>query len=439
MLTRLPMRLPTTSSKTIYFLLFCAVLFTTIFPLLRINSFCIILLVAYRLWDAPATARSVFNDTLLVAYLVFVLIETAGFLHTDNMKAQSDAVAKDATLVAIAYVLCSGTLVSAREYRRLMSAYCLMIFLSSLYCLVLAYRYYLVDKDPADFFYHTLTRPIAQNAVFYSVYVVFAMLFLVSPYGEPVVSWLSPMWKKVLRFSVVIFFMGMIVLLSSKLLLVIAVLILVNAFLRRYSYRKNKRAVLVTGSALVLALGILALTKNPVSVRYRELAAGDLDAIKQKTFDPGMYFNALQLRLLEWRFGTEILNEQHAWLFGVSPGSSQDLLDAKYVRTRMYIGNPAEGPHRHIRGFIGYNFHNQYLETLVRCGFLGLAALLAIFILLFVRARKQGTREAWFVVLTLAVFFIPEAPLTMQQGVFLFCFFPLLAVTAPGKAELSAE
>jgi O-antigen ligase len=148
-----------------------------------------------------------------------------------------------------------------------------------------------------------------------------------------------------------------------------------------------------------------------------------------------MYFNALQLRLLEFRFAYEILEERKAWVFGVSPGDSQALLDEKYVATNMYIGDPAEGPHRKIRGFIGYNFHNQYLETLVRGGLIGLVSLMAIFVSLFAGARRLNTREGWFVVLTLAVFFIPEAPLTMQHGVFLFCFFPLLLFYGPKNAE----
>jgi hypothetical protein len=36
--------------------------------------------------------------------------------------------------------------------------------------------------------------------------------------------------------------------------------------------------------------------------------------------------------------------------------------------------------------------------------------------------------------LIVAVFFVPEAPLTMQHGVFLFCFFPLMAAYMPPKA-----
>jgi O-antigen ligase len=148
--------------------------------------------------------------------------------------------------------------------------------------------------------------------------------------------------------------------------------------------------------------------------------------IKTEQFNPGTAFNGLQLRLLEYHFAYKILNEQHAWLFGVSPGDSQDLLDRKYIDANMYIGNPADGPHRKIRGFIGYNFHNQFVETLVRLGWIGLLALLVIFGLLIGLVVKYRTPEAFFTVLTLVLFFIPEAPLTLQQGIFLFCFFPLL-------------
>jgi O-antigen ligase len=93
----------------------------------------------------------------------------------------------------------------------------------------------------------------------------------------------------------------------------------------------------------------------------------------------------------------------------------------------MYIGNPDEGPHRKVRGFIGYNFHNQYLETLVRDGWVGLFVLLVLLGLLIRQAVRLRTPEPFYIVFTLILLFIPEAPLTMQHGIFLFCFFPLLA------------
>jgi O-antigen ligase len=417
--------------------IFLLVIFSTVFSWLNLNSWSIMLLLVCRLLfeDPRVSIGAAFSNGLFLAYLLFGVVETAGFLHTHHPGEQWNLVAKDATLVAIGYVFCAGRFTDGKSYRRLLTGFYCILVAASVYCLVIAFRNYLETKDSSVFFYHPLTRPIAQNAVFYSVYVVFALMFLLSPGGEPITGIASRRLRVSLRVVLAVFFVGMIVLLSSKLMLVIALLILLNAIFRRFSFQRNRRALLITGSILFASVCLLAATDNPVRTRYKELAAGDLAVVRRPTFDPGMYFNALQLRLLEWRFAYEILEARNAWLIGVSPGDSQALLDEKYVATHMYIGNPLDGPHRKVRGFIGYNFHNQYLETLVRSGLIGLASLVAILTVLFADARRLGTREGWFVVLTLAVFFIPEAPLTMQHGIFLFCFFPLLALYVPKNAE----
>lgn len=413
--------------ERLFFYSVVAVIFTTLFSWLNINSFCIILMVATRFLIRPIPLlRTVFSDTLFLSFLGYCVIGAAGVLYARNISNEVNNVAREATLVALALAFCVKGSFSNARYRKLLDWYYLLLVAASVYCLAVAVRNYRISGDSSVFFYHLLTRPISQNAVFYSVYIVFGLLFLLAPGAEPFSGRLAPMARKVLRYGLAAFYLGMIVLLNSKLILVVGLLILLNALFRKYSFRTNLRPLLLFGSAVLVIILLLGLTDNPVSRRYRELAAGDLAVIRQEKFNPGMYFNALQLRLLEWRFADEILQEHNAWVFGVSPGDSQDLLNEKYVASNMYIGNPAEGPHRKVRGFIGYNFHNQYLETLVRSGVIGLASLITIFVLLFAAARRAGTREGWFVVVTLAVFFIPEAPLTMQHGVFLFGFFPLL-------------
>ena len=439
------MDVPNRWQQRLYFFSLVAVLFTTLFSWFNLNSVCIMLLVVSRLLYKPLSSiKTAFTNKVFLAFFVFYVIEGLGYLHTHNFSDQSKAMSKEATMVAIAFVGCAGAFARGKIYRQLLTAYYYLLVAASVYCLIIAAHKYRLTGDGSVFFYHSLTQPISQNAVFYSVYIVFGILFLLAPYGEPLAGPMPRWAARTIRYSLVVFFLGMILLLNSKLMLVIAILIVARAFLRRQTYRQNKMTLLVAGSALLLGIGILSLTDNPIRARYRDMA-GDLSLVRQPEFNPGIYFNPIQLRLLEWRFAHEILNEHHAWVFGVSPGDSQDLLDQQYVKTHMYIGNPAEGPHRHIRGFIGYNFHNQYLETLVRSGLLGLFVLLAIFAAMFAAAAKQGTGEAWLVVLTIAVFFIPEAPLTMQHGVFLFCFFPMLAFGGPrggSRAEqpaLSAE
>jgi O-antigen ligase len=445
---------PSRWQQRLFFFSLVAVLFTTLFAWFNLNSICIMLLVVSRLLYGGKPLRTIgaaFTDRLFLAYLLFLVIESAGYLHTHDLVEQGKVVSKEATLVAIAFALCTigipalstpATLTPVAgdtTYRRLLTWYSLLVAAASLYCLAVALHNYLLTGDNSVFFYHLLTRPISQNAVFFSVYVVFAVVFLLAPGGAPAIAGWPPRYRKILRVVLVSLFAVMIVLLDSKLMLVITVLLLLHAFTRHYRLGKNKWLVLGSAIVLLVALCIIAVTDNPVGRRYREMAVGDLGIVRQENFRPDMYFSSVQLRLLEWRFAKEILNAHHAWVFGVSPGDSQDLLDQKYIATHMYIGNPDEGPHRKVRGFIGYNYHNQYLETLVRSGIVGLAVLLGIFFLLFSAARRHGTREGWFVVSIIALFFIPEAPLTMQHGVFLFAFFPLLVLNGPANRPVSPE
>jgi len=413
------------------------VIFTTVFSWMNLNSWSIILLVGCRLFfeNPQISIRKAFRNGLFLSYLIYGLVETAGFLHTHHPAGQADMVAKDATLVAIAYVLCAGRFANREGFRQLLTGYYIILVGASVYCLIAAVQNYLNTGDTAVFFYHPLTRPISQNAVFFSVYVVFGLLLVISPDGNPAAHLSSPRIRAGVRMAVALFFTGMVVLLNSKLMLVIALLILLNALFRKFSFRKNRRPLLVTGSILLTVILLLGMTDNPISSRYRDLAAGDLQVVRRATFDRGMYFNPLQLRLLEWRFAFEILKSRNAWWFGVSPGDSQVLLDEKYVATNMYIGNPADGPHRKVRGFIGYNFHNQYLETTVRDGIAGLLCLLIILGLQVRLAVRSGTPQALFVVSTIILLFIPEAPLTMQHGIFLFCFFPPLLLYGPKNGQ----
>ena len=425
------------SRTRIYFLLFNAVVATTLLGWFRINSPLLILLLVYTLWENGLgnTLGTAFRNKYFWGYLAFGLIETAGLLHTHDMTAASNVVAKDATLVAIAIVLCAGKFPDKAGYRKLMSDYCLLVAAVSLYCLFVAAGRYIQYHDPAVFFYHPLTTPISQNAVFYSVFVLFGAIYLLSPGGTLYLpGWLAR-GQKTFRLVLLLFLAAMLILLSSKLILVILLVVVVYSLRKYYTTGKSRRLVLIFGLSFLVVTAVLALTDNPIRARFQEIFNPDLEMIRSEKFTPGTGFNYLQIRVLEWHFAIELLDEHHAWLFGVSPGDSQHLLDQKYIDANMWIGNPADGPHRKIRGFIGYNFHNQYIETLVRDGLLGLCALLAIFWLLAGIVAKWRTSLAFFTVLTLVVFFIPEAPLTMQTGIFLFCFFPLLLLHSPRQGE----
>ncbi|HEY4337247.1 MAG TPA: hypothetical protein VGM89_15155, partial [Puia sp.] len=78
------------------------------------------------------------------------------------------------------------------------------------------------------------------------------------------------------------------------------------------------------------------------------------------------------------------------------------------------------------RRYLGYNFHNQFIETFVRSGIIGLLLFLAAVGGLVQLARRTGTKEGWWVLITLLLLALTESTLEMQHSLFPFCFFPLL-------------
>jgi len=240
--------------KKFYFFVTLAVLYTTVFSLFNLNSYCIILLGACRLWEGKIldNIKGAFRNKLFLAYFLFFVIEAAGMLHTHNTKAGADVISKDATLVAVAFALLAGRFADERAFGSLMLCYCAMVVAASVYCLGVAAHRFGEGESGEVFFYHTLTSPISHNAVFFSVYVLFAQIFLLSADGQEALGRAFPAAPLGMRIFLVGFFMGMIFLLSSKLILVLAVIVLAGFFLRRYGFRQNKRVVLALGLGAVL-------------------------------------------------------------------------------------------------------------------------------------------------------------------------------------------
>jgi O-antigen ligase len=134
-----------------------------------------------------------------------------------------------------------------------------------------------------------------------------------------------------------------------------------------------------------------------------------------------MYFNGLQFRLLQWKFTPEILNENQRWLIGMSPGDARYFLNQKYISSKMYTGDPARGN----KGFLVYNTHNQFLETLLQTGITGLAVLCFICISLVRISREKKRLMLSSLVLLMLAWFFTESVLETQYGVMIFTFFPL--------------
>jgi O-antigen ligase len=356
------------------------------------------------------------NPFLLCCCLLFCLT-LISMLYTKNSGEGWNKIRLSSGLLITPLAICCTDYINKNTREKLLTWYCLILTAASLYCLAYAGVHYFQSGDPSHFFYHALVSPFKHHAVYFAILVFIALVFLLdSLLKNRLVS------ARYIHLSLIIFLSVFLFLLSSKLVILFYLLYLAYLFIILLKRRTSGRRVLIGSFILLVTISTLALTiRNPVSSRFYDMFAGDLNVIKQEKFAPANYFNGLQFRLLQWRFTGEILTEKHGWLFGVSPGDAQAMLDQKYISSKMYTGEPLKG----TTGFLGYNTHNQFLETLLQSGIAGLFILLATVISLARMAWVKKQRVFSTIILLFLAWLFSESVLETQFGIIIFTFFPL--------------
>lgn len=262
--------------------------------------------------------------------------------------------------------------------------------------------------------YHNFTGPYQIGAIYYSWYLSIAMIYLVTK---------KPIWlTEKLRYVVMLFFLVLLLLSSSKLFIILTLPVLAWQFFNNWNISQSKTKYLLLGLVVV----ILAFGAVPFSSRISEIRETNFEVLSEKHFNYDTPFNGLTIRLLQWRFAFEILNDRNAWLTGTGIGSRQKVLDSYYIKYNVYHGNPDLGD----TGYLGYNFHNQYIETLVGTGIPGLILLVILILYIFTRPY-QTLMYPLVVYIFVLIFFITESVLERQAGIVLFCL--LWATTFTNK------
>lgn len=387
-----------------------------------INSFSIILLAAVTLLaqfssDKPGIAwdRRSYGLLLLPALLLLQVI--AFFLWPDQVQRGFEIERKLALLVIpLLWVFSRLRWNEVREI--LFICFASGLVLSGLLMLGFSTMEALTLKSLAPLFYDRLVQPVPISPIYFSWYLALGLFW---PVGQTTI---------IPRKAVIVVrvFFGMLLLLSaSKLFVILAFLLGIAQWARQI-----KRARLRPWHAVIAALALISI--YPVTQRYLELKSPHLELVTANEFQYDSPFNGLNLRLVQWRFGVEILNDQGAWIFGVGPAAKQDLLNAKYDQYGMYTGNPNFGD----VGYRKYNFHNQYVETTVANGLVGFICLFTLLVYIF--RIKSPNRPNVLVVpaFICAVFMLTESMMERQQGIVMFCILMSIALqpNATDKNEI---
>jgi len=213
--------------------------------------------------------------------------------------------------------------------------------------------------------------------------------------------------NKITRVSLllVVLFTFFLALLASRMAILSFALILFYFITNQLQKRKWVPSVVALTCILIAFLGLIWL--NPVS-RFRviqEPLTTRLEIHQQVT-----QWNSVTQRLLEWQASWSIIKK--SWLTGVGTGDGQDALKTYYV---SFNASTME---------MDFNSHNQYLQTIIELGMIGLFSLLCCFFLPVIRPGYSILYLSF--VLLFSLMCLTESMLARQKGIVFFTLFQSL-------------
>lgn len=354
----------------------------------------------------------------IIACLLFLFLQVIAMLYTSNISEgwRNLWMKSGVVLGAVGFFGCL-TLVKP-DRKEFIFYYSLLLSLALLYCFFINLIKYTRAGDSNIFYYYSFLLPVRQHAIYYSVYVFSGLVMVLESLNRQrfIVS-------RTIYYVCVLLFIVFLYLLSSRLMIAFGFLYLLYFIYRRIKAQKKVNLVYPVTAAIVI-VALFSFTTNPVSKRFTELLNGDMEIVRAEKNKTSDYFNGWQFRMLQWRIVPAILNENKAWVMGVSPGDAQSLLDQKYIQRNMYTGDPA----RHEEGFLGYYSHNTYLEAVLQ---VGLAGLLIVLFMLSTLSRigwkLRHSGYLWIVLAVIAVSFT-ESLFESQYGIIMFTFISMLVL-----------
>lgn len=199
--------------------------------------------------------------------------------------------------------------------------------------------------------------------------------------------------------------------------LLFLILFLLAAFIHFLSTKIGKKKTLLFTAISPIVFYVLVLITPPLKSQWDDAKHFTVDFIDNPTTfvsDTTNADNGSSVRLIMWTISTQVLTEHP---LGVGTANVDDYLYAKLTKLKQY---------KLAKKY--YNPHNQYLQSGIEIGVIGLAVLLLLLIKATNLAWKQRNYLLLFVVLNLAFNMLFESMLQRQSGIVFYTFWMCILV-----------
>jgi len=385
-------------------------------------AFCI---VAFFHTPFPDSLRKAWNNKYWLLCLVFFFWlcatwfwDTSGGFTVKYMESYS-------IFLFLPFVMSAMPRLPARVVIKGCYVFVATIVVVCLICLIKSYFDYRHTGDSRFFFYHYLGYQMGLNAVYLSNYCTTCIAWLL--FYQFIYKGSKPVNLSLqVIMPICIFLLVMIFLLASK-MGIFVFLMMILALLVYIGYTKK---ALLKSFLVILVLGgiVFYLSDNLYYLRWRlsELALKDYSG----SIDDQ---NGLWVRRLTWKSALELWKDRPVLGYGLK--GAEDALVKKYEEKNFQLGIPER-----------YNSHNQYLETAIRSGGIGLLILLTMIFIPLRSALKERKSLLLLIILHFMIVCQVETAMEYQQELTFYWFFIFLfyyhypfPATESVKPELAAE
>ncbi|MBD80604.1 MAG: hypothetical protein CL840_16940 [Crocinitomicaceae bacterium] len=400
--------------KTAYFFSIIAVALT--FPYFaHLNSVLIFICCLLSAVSNPINEKwaNLKSNPWIIFFIIYYLVQVVGYFNSSNEQEALFILEKKGGMALLPIFLASGTQLSKSQIKTILLSVVASVLLGGLAMILLSGFDYFENKDSAVFYYHQLSNQLGAHAIYFSV-VVATSIFLLMKFKSLVFNAHTILYYVLLSFLAIL-----LILLSSKMILIISLFLFLALQLIQFK-KREKKAMLV----LITVIGVVfMLFGGGISSRFSEIINQDLEVLGQEKYKYDTPLNGLTLRITFWNIVIETLSqESNSMAFGVGTGDAQETLRKAYQNKGLYIGNPELKD----RGYLDYNVHSQYFEELLKNGVLGLIALLILISTILGISKKD--RFSFSILLIISCFFLTESGLERHAGSILFTLISVLLI-----------
>jgi O-antigen ligase len=365
---------------------------------------------------------------------LFALYACSYFWSADKDQSVFDSVSK-LSFVIMPVCIGTGAALSPVWIRRVTESLALGCSTVAVICLYNAWTRYHAGGTSNVFFYHELVRGFDANAVYMGWYAIVAVSGLLLIRNREHIPW----GIRLLRTIGVLLLIVFLILLSSRLLLVIFVMLTVPLYalsLLNSTARRWQTAVIILAITGALA-GSIALTGNPVSKRFRDVMHRDVQIAYLDNYrDTIPHFNNVTLRLFAWRVGMENIREHRLWLKGAGNGDEHQLQNERFEK----LGLTLERQKEYNIPLQNMNLHNMFMQSFLGLGIPGLLLFSLIVFLPFTALRRAPNNNFFLLFHCCSILFmLQESALQTQAGIVFYSFLSVIYWKAVKSKETAGR